>query len=96
MGVPESEARLWLGQAASDEAVGEFLLWPGNAEAMSFFVALDRCWVGPPMGGLPLRIERGEMLATATLMGIRRVRWPGLFGKIQAMEQEALATWKTR
>ena len=90
----EAEARLWLGQAAS-EGSEEFALWPSNAEAMDFFIALERCWVRPPMGGLPERIQRGEMVATATLMGIRRANLPGLFRRIRVMEQEALAAWKS-
>ena len=96
MGVPAAEARLWLQDAGADEAADEFAVWPINAEAMWFFIALERCWCSPPMGGTPLRIERSEMLATAEMMGIERSRWPGLFDKMQAMEREALAVWRAR
>lgn len=99
MGVPAAEARLWLQDAGADEAADEFAVWPINAEAMWFFIALERCWYSPPKGGLPLRtehIERSEMLATAEMMGIERSRWPELFGKMRAMEREALAVWRAR
>lgn len=94
MGVPAAEARLWLQDAGADEAADEFAVWPINAEAMGFFIALEHCWLAPPMGGTPLRIERGEMVATAELMGVERSRWPGLFGQMRAMEREALAVWR--
>lgn len=92
----EAEARLWLRQQQGDEAAEEFCIWPCNVEALSFFIDLADCWVQPPMGGVPVRIERGEMVATARLLGIDEPRWPALFRKLQAMQQTAIEVWRGR
>lgn len=84
------QARAWLEQAEGESDPDDYPVWPGNARAVQFFVDLARCWVVNEMTGQPLRLDRGEILATSQLLGIKRKRRRLLFRKMQMMEGEAL------
>ncbi|MDD2664375.1 MAG: DUF1799 domain-containing protein [Dechloromonas sp.] len=74
----------------------EFAVWPCNAEAVAVFEALADCWVHPPLGGDPIRIDRGEMLATLQMQGIEASRYPVLFRQLRLMQQAAKDEWAGR
>lgn len=96
LGVGEEAARLWLQSADAAGGDDEFGVWPCNAEIVGLFADLEHCWVQPPMGGDPLRIERSEMVATLTLRGIEAARWPQIFSALQVMQQAAKDEWAGR
>ncbi len=96
LGIREEDARLWMKETGADEAPEEFAVWPCNVDAVNLFQSLADCWVHPPLGGDPVRIDRSEMLATLRLHGIDEERWPALFRQMQLMQAAAKDEWAGR
>lgn len=54
---------------------------------------LEDCWVLPPMGGYPIRIDRGEARSTMKMLGIKKKRHAEMLGQLLILQKAATGYW---
>jgi Phage related hypothetical protein (DUF1799) len=82
----------------SGEEPGEegLLIYPGNWLSVQVFVALSHCWRIDSMNGIYQGLDRPSIVATLSLMRVKRKQHPGIFNDLQLMEGEAMAILNKR
>lgn len=75
---------------AEPEEPEHFGIFPDNAEAVGWFMALQRRWVMSEMSGQYLRLDDAALLAQMELRGVKKKHRAELLDQLMHMEAAAL------